>query len=132
MLNLSEWVIYQKILKASIFNSLQASRCCITISYILDFFNFTSGNQDKKLQKIRYGKHLFEYKYQKNDFSNNSYRVQKLSFRQNLIERSVISGNFYPNETGFSCGECPYADQCKKWGYSPSTNRLNHSGTSVE
>ena len=48
------------------------------------------------------------------------------------IEKSVNSGNFYPNETGFSCGECPYADRCKKWGYSPSTNRLNHSGTSVE
>ena len=33
----------------------------------------------------------------------------------NQIERSVNSGNFYPNETGFSCGECPYADRCKKW-----------------
>ena len=31
------------------------------------------------------------------------------------IEKSVCSGNFYPNETGFSCGECPYADRCKKW-----------------
>ena len=31
------------------------------------------------------------------------------------IEKSVCSGNFYPNETGFSCGECPYADHCKKW-----------------
>ena len=33
----------------------------------------------------------------------------------NGIERSVISGNFYPNESGFSCGECPYRDRCKKW-----------------
>ena len=33
----------------------------------------------------------------------------------NRIEKNVCSGNFYPNETGFSCGECPYADHCKKW-----------------
>ena len=33
----------------------------------------------------------------------------------NQVEKSVNSGNFYPNETGFSCGECPYADRCKKW-----------------
>ena len=33
----------------------------------------------------------------------------------NQIERSVNCGNFFPNETGFSCGECPYADRCKKW-----------------
>ena len=33
----------------------------------------------------------------------------------NQIEKSVNSGNFYPNETGFGCGECPYADRCKKW-----------------
>ena len=33
----------------------------------------------------------------------------------NQIERNVNCGNFYPNETGFSCGECPYADRCKKW-----------------
>ena len=33
----------------------------------------------------------------------------------NQIEKSVNSGNFYPNEPGFSCGECPYADRCKKW-----------------
>ena len=50
----------------------------------------------------------------------------------NQIEKSVNRGNFYPNENGFGCGECPYRDRCKKWGYSPRTNRLNHSGTSVE
>ena len=33
----------------------------------------------------------------------------------NSIEKSVNSGSFYPNETGFGCGECPYADRCKKW-----------------
>ena len=33
----------------------------------------------------------------------------------NHIEKSVNSGNFYPNETGFSCTECPYRDHCKKW-----------------
>ena len=33
----------------------------------------------------------------------------------NQIEKSVNSGNFYPNETVFSCGDCPYADRCKKW-----------------
>ena len=33
----------------------------------------------------------------------------------NRIEKSVNSGNFYPNETGFGCGECPYRDRCKKW-----------------
>ena len=33
----------------------------------------------------------------------------------NSIEKSINSGNFFPNETGFSCGECPYADRCKKW-----------------
>ena len=39
----------------------------------------------------------------------------------NQIERSVNSGNFYPNETNFTCNECPYADRCKKWGHSPRT-----------
>ena len=33
----------------------------------------------------------------------------------NQIEKSVASGNFYPNESGFSCSECPYRDRCKKW-----------------
>ena len=33
----------------------------------------------------------------------------------NQIEKSVNSGNFYPNETGFSCTECPYRERCKKW-----------------
>jgi putative RecB family exonuclease len=33
----------------------------------------------------------------------------------NQIEKSVASGNFYPNESGFGCGECPYRDRCKKW-----------------
>ncbi len=33
----------------------------------------------------------------------------------NGIEKSVISGNFYPNESGFGCGECAYRDRCKKW-----------------
>ena len=33
----------------------------------------------------------------------------------NAIERSVNAGCFYPNDTGFSCAECPYADRCKKW-----------------
>ena len=33
----------------------------------------------------------------------------------NQIEKSVNSGNFYPNETGFSCAECPYRERCKKW-----------------
>jgi putative RecB family exonuclease len=33
----------------------------------------------------------------------------------NGIEKSVNSGNFYPNESGFGCAECPYRDCCKKW-----------------
>ena len=33
----------------------------------------------------------------------------------NHIEKSVNCGNFYPNESSFSCGECPYRDRCKKW-----------------
>ena len=33
----------------------------------------------------------------------------------NGIEKSVNSGNFYPNESGFGCGECAYRDRCKKW-----------------
>lgn len=33
----------------------------------------------------------------------------------NQIDKCVASGNFYPNETGFSCTDCPYADRCKKW-----------------
>ena len=33
----------------------------------------------------------------------------------NAIERSVNAGCFYPNDTGFSCSECPYADRCKRW-----------------
>ena len=33
----------------------------------------------------------------------------------NTIERCVNAGCFYPNDTGFSCAECPYADRCKKW-----------------
>ena len=33
----------------------------------------------------------------------------------NAIERSVNTGCFYPNDTGFSCGECPFANRCKKW-----------------
>ena len=37
-----------------------------------------------------------------------------VSLAQN-IDKSVASGNFYPNESGFGCGECPYRDRCKKW-----------------
>ena len=37
-----------------------------------------------------------------------------VSLAQN-IEKSVYSGNFYPNETGFACTDCPYTDRCKKW-----------------
>ena len=33
----------------------------------------------------------------------------------NQIEKSVNSGNFYPNETSFGCGECQFRDRCKKW-----------------
>ena len=33
----------------------------------------------------------------------------------NAIELSVNTGCFYPNDTGFSCGECPFADRCKRW-----------------
>lgn len=46
----------------------------------------------------------------------------------NAIEYSVNAGCFYPNDTGFSCAECPYADRCKKWCHSPKTACLNHSG----
>ena len=41
--------------------------------------------------------------------------LDRFTVLANRIEKNVCSGNFYPNETGFSCGECPYADRCKKW-----------------
>ena len=82
------------------------------------------GKADKDLQatafcyafKQKHGeKPLFRfdvYTKAKSPTVNNYYTFVSLA---NQIEKSVNSDNFYPNETGFSCGECPYADRCKKW-----------------
>ena len=60
---------------------------------------------------------------------NNALRVLgKAVYQTSPVElyRSVT------NETGFSCGECPYVDRCKKWSHFPSMKCLNHSGTGSE
>ena len=41
--------------------------------------------------------------------------LERFILLANGIEKSVNSGNFYPNESGFGCGECAYRDRCKKW-----------------
>lgn len=41
--------------------------------------------------------------------------LDRFVYLVNAIERSVNAGCFYPNDTGFSCAECPYADHCRKW-----------------
>ena len=48
---------------------------------------------------------------------NNYYtlRLDRFVALTNAIESSVNAGRLYPNDTGFSCSECPYADRCKKW-----------------
>ena len=91
------------------------------------------GKADKDLQatafcyafKQKYGeKPLFRfdvYTKAKTPTVNNYYtlrtdnELERFVSLANGIEKSVNSGNFYPNESGFGCGECPYADRCKKW-----------------
>ena len=88
---------------------------------------------DKNLQatafcyafKEKYGeKPLFRfdvYTKAKSPSVNNHYtlrtdnELERFVSLANQIEKSVASGNFYPNESGFSCTECPYRDRCKKW-----------------
>ena len=75
--------------------------------------------------KQKYGeKSLFRfdvYTKAKSPSVNNHYtlrtdnELERFVSLANHIEKSVNSGNFYPNESGFSCGECPYRDRCKKW-----------------
>ena len=91
------------------------------------------GKADSDLQatafcyafKEKYGeKPLFRfdvYTKAKSPSVNNHYtlrtdnELERFVSLANHIEKSVASGNFYPNESGFSCGECPYRDRCKKW-----------------
>lgn len=108
------------------------------------------GKADKDLQatafcyayKAKYGeKPLFRfdvYTKTKTPAAANYYtlrtddELERFASLAHRIEQSVYSGNFYPNETGFSCSGCPYADRCKKWGHSPRTKCLNQSGISSE
>ena len=91
------------------------------------------GKADKDLQatafsyafKQKYGeKPLFRFDVftkAKTPTVNNYYtlrtdnELERFVSLANGIEKSVNSGNFYPNESGFGCGECPYRDRCKKW-----------------
>ena len=91
------------------------------------------GKADKDLQatafcyafKQKYGeKPLFRFDVftkAKSPTVNNYYTLRtdneldRFVSLANQIEKSVNSGNFYPNEGGFGCGECPYRDRCKKW-----------------
>ena len=75
--------------------------------------------------KQKYGeKPLFRfdvYTKAKSPSANNHYtlrtdnELERFVSLANHIEKSVNCGNFYPNESGFGCGECPYRDRCKKW-----------------
>ena len=75
--------------------------------------------------KQKYGeKPLFRfdvYTKAKSPSVNNHYtlrtdnELERFVSLANQIEKNVNSGNFYPNESGFGCGECPYRDRCKKW-----------------
>ena len=94
---------------------------------------FRSGKADKDLQatafsyafKQKYGeKPLFRFDVftkAKSPTVNNYYTLRtddeldRFVSLANGIEKSVNSGNFYPNEGGFGCAECPYRDRCKKW-----------------
>jgi len=91
------------------------------------------GKADKDLQatafsyafKQKYGeKPLFRFDVftkAKSPTVNNHYTLRtdneldRFVSLANGIEKSVNSGNFYPNEGGFGCTECPYRDRCKKW-----------------
>ena len=91
------------------------------------------GKADKDLQatafsyafKQKYGeKPLFRFDVftkAKTPTVNNYYtlrtdnELERFVSLANGIEKSVNSGNFYPNESGFGCGECAYRDRCKKW-----------------
>ena len=97
------------------------------------FAKWPVGKADKDLQatafcyafKQKYGeKPLFRfdvYTKAKTPTVNNYYTLRtddeldRFISLANQIERSVNSGNLYPNESGFGCGECPYRDRCKKW-----------------
>ena len=91
------------------------------------------GKADRDLQAVAF---CFAYKemYHHNPFFrfdvitkaktptvSNHYTVRtqdeldRFVYLANAIERSVNAGCFYPNDTGFGCAECPYADRCKKW-----------------
>ena len=91
------------------------------------------GKADKDLQASAFC-YAYKTKYQENPLFrfdvvtkakqptvNNYYTLRTESNLErfvglaNAIERSVNAGSFYPNDTGFSCTECPYADRCKKW-----------------
>lgn len=37
--------------------------------------------------------------------------IRMIDIAENMVENEV----FYPNETSFSCANCQYAEQCRKW-----------------
>lgn len=52
-----------------------------------------------------------ERRYTRRD-GNQMSRMRRLLLE---ADRAIQNGVFLPNETSFSCGDCPYASACKEW-----------------